>query len=146
MAPQPTMPMRTTSVRVNSGSAIRQHLAKEVLDSVFPARDFGSEERPHERRHSAQRALQAWCHPRRFSRPWPQPPGDVARSRRRRNGPTGGASSPVASRGGPALAPVLSTVGEAALLPETAESRRDAKARALDRSLLRGVAWTAAGK
>jgi O-antigen/teichoic acid export membrane protein len=32
------------------------------------------------------------------------------------------------------------------VLPETAESRRDAKARALDRSLLRGVAWTAAGK
>jgi PST family polysaccharide transporter len=37
-------------------------------------------------------------------------------------------------------------VGEVASLSETAESRSHAKARALDRSLLRGVAWTAAAK
>jgi len=37
-------------------------------------------------------------------------------------------------------------VGEVASLSETAESRRHAQARALDRALLRGVAWTAAAK
>jgi len=44
------------------------------------------------------------------------------------------------------LLPRCSAVGEVASLSETPESRRHAQARALDRSLLRGVAWTAAAK
>jgi len=42
--------------------------------------------------------------------------------------------------------PRCSAVDEVASLSETAESRKHAKARALDRSLVRGVAWTAAAK
>ena len=44
------------------------------------------------------------------------------------------------------LLPRCLAVGEVASLSETAESRGHARARALDRSLLRGVAWTAAAK
>src|SRR6266699_3786534 len=80
----------------------------------------------------------------RFSRPWPQP-WSVARVRRHGGRPAAGRGAGL-PLGVVRLLPRCSAVGEVASLSETPESRRHAQARALDRSLLRGVAWTAAAK